>query len=295
MKMAGKRITKAQWSLPRGRLLRRALRAHPAFEYLIYVPTAGAADAPVLVSVHGISQSSWHKQAEALVPACERHSVALLAPSFNNQQHSDYQRLGRKGRGHRADLFLHHCLQELNNLTGADTTHLRLFGHSGGAQFVHRYMMAYPHRVECAIVSAAGWYTFPDPTQKFPYGIRSNASLSGVVFNPEAYLKVPVMVLVGTGDTQFKDLISTDRINEQQGLTRIERARNWAAAMQAQAKAYGMPSHVNLIELEGTGHSLADLQSEMARVESMIFEFMESLSYHNRFDDSFNAPTKVLN
>ncbi len=287
--------TKGTWSLPRGRLLRRILRADPGSEYRVYIPTVGAVDAPVLVSVHGISQSSWHKQAEALVPGCERHGVTLLAPSFNGQQHSDYQRLGRKGRGQRADLFLHRCLQELNTMTGADTTHLRLFGHSGGAQFVHRYMMAYPHRVECAVVSAAGWYTFPDPAQKFPYGIRSNANLSGVVFNPEAYLEVPVMVLVGTEDTQLKDLIRTDRINEQQGLTRIERARNWVAAMQTQAKAHGMPSHVSIVELASTGHSLADMRSEIARIESVIFEFMESVAHNSRFDDSLDAPIKTLN
>lgn len=287
--------TKVRWSLPRGRLLRRALRADPGSEYLVYIPTIGAVDTPVLVSVHGISRSSWHKQAEALVPGCERHSVTLLAPSFNGKQHSDYQRLGRKGRGQRADLFLHRCLQELNTMTGADTTQPRLFGHSGGAQFVHRYMMAYPHRIESAIVSAAGWYTFPDPAQKFPYGIRANANLSGVVFNPEAYLEVPVMVLVGTEDTKFKDLIRTDRINNQQGLTRIERARNWVAAMQAQAKAHGMPSHVSIVELASTGHSLTDLRSEIARIESVIFEFMGSVVHYNRFDDSLDAPTRSLN
>ncbi len=274
--------------LQRGKLLRRVLKSEPVSEYLVYVPTTIAADAHVLVSVHGISHSSWHQQAEMLVSICERRGIVLLAPDFNAQQYPDYQRLGRKGRGHRADLYLHRCLQELNTLTEANTTHLLFFGHSGGAQFVHRYLMAYPHRVECAILSAPGWYTFPDPVLKFPYGIRSTSSLPGVIFNPEAYLKIPVTVLIGTKDTQqSKDLTSTDRINEQQGLTRIERAHNWVAAMQAQAKAYGIPSQVSIMELADTGHSLVDLRSEIALIESVI--------HFNQLNDPFNASTGVLN
>lgn len=284
----GSKHTNTGWLPQRGQLLRRVLRADPVSEYLVYIPTNSAVDANVLVSVHGISQSGWQKQAEMLVPVCERHGVVLLAPSFNDQQYPDYQRLGRKGRGQRADLFLHRCLRELSTLTGADTTRLRFFGHSGGAQFVHRYLMAYPHRVEFAIVSAAGWYTFPDPTLKFPYGIRSASSLPGVIFNPEAYLKVPVMVLVGTEDTkQSKDLSNIDRINKQQGLTRIERARNWVAAMQAQAKAHGMPQHVSIVELADTGHSLVDLRSEITFIESII-DF-------SRSNQSISASTGILN
>lgn len=277
-----------KWSLPCGQLLRRSLRTDPLSEYLVYLPTTGTADTTVLVSVHGISRNSWIKQAEVLVPTCERHRVTLLAPSFSDQQYADYQRLGRIGRGQRADLFLHRCLAELNMMTGVDTTHIRLFGHSGGAQFVHRYLMAHPHRVDSAVVSAAGWYTFPDPTQKFPYGIRSASSLPGLSFNPESYLKVPVMVLVGTEDTeQSEDLFSSERINKQQGVTRIERARNWVAAMQAQARAHGMQSLVSLVELAGISHSLADLSREIPHIEGMI--------HYSRFLNSHDASINTLN
>lgn len=280
--------TNSKWTLSRGQLLRRVLRTSPISEYLVYVPTSDAADSPVLVSIHGISQNSWLKQAELLVPTCERHGVTLLAPGFNDQQYNDYQRLGRRGKGLRADLFLHRCLEELNTMSGADTTHIRLFGHSGGAQFAHRYLMAYPHRVECAVVSAAGWYTFPDPTSKFPYGTRPSSNLPGVSFNPESYLKVPVTVLIGTEDTkQSEDLSSSERINKQQGITRIERARNWVAAMQAQAKAYGMPSLVNIVELIGASHSLADISNEILHIESMI--------HYSRFSGSSNVSISSLN
>ncbi len=280
--------TSSRWLPRRGELLRKVLKADPVSEYLVYIPNSSTVNSHVLVSVHGLYDKSWYKQAEMLVPLCERQGFVLLAPFFNDHQYPDYQRLGRKGRGNRADLFLHLCLQELNTFTGANTAQLRFFGHSGGAQFVHRYLMAYPHRVEFAIVSAAGWYTFPDPALKFPYGIRATASLPSVIFNPEAYLKVPIIVLVGTDDTkQSKDLRNMDRINKQQGFTRIDRARNWVAAMQAQARAYGISSQVSILELAETGHSLTDLGNEISLIESVM--------HFNRSNDSFSAPAGMLN
>ncbi len=268
----------ASWSLPRGRLLRRALRSDPTLEYEVYVPTTGAVGAPVLVSVHGMSRSVSAAQAAALVPACERHGVTLLAPSFHGESHADYQRLGREGRGQRADLFLHRCLQELTSLTGGDASQIRLFGHSGGAQFAHRYLMAYPHRVVSAVVVAAGWYTLPDPALKFPFGIQSNRRLPGVLFDSEAYLGVPVTVLVGALDTQSFRLRSDDRVTSQQGANRVERARTWVAAMQAQAAAHSVVSRVDLVEIPEVGHAFADLCHQGKLIER---------TFHALFDAPF--------
>ena len=255
--------------------MRRSLRSDPDLEYLVYVPTTGAIDAPVLISVHGISRG-WNEQAATFVADCESHGVVLLAPSFSGEPHGDYQRLGREGRGQRADLFLNRCLQELTSLTGADTTQFRLFGHSGGAQFAHRYLMAYPHRVARAMVAAAGWYTFPDAGLKFPYGIQSSRRLQGVVFNPEAYLRVPVTVMVGSEDVHSKNLRASDRVNAQQGLTRIERARNWVAAMEAQAHMYGMEPQVRMVELIGSGHSFDELCRQGALVERLFHALFDA-------------------
>jgi pimeloyl-ACP methyl ester carboxylesterase len=263
-----------RWSLPRGRLLRRTLRTDTELEYSVYIPTTGGVDAPVLVAAHGMSRT-WNGQAEAFTAGCEQLGITLVAPSFSGPPHADYQRLGREGRGHRADHFLHHCLQEVQTLTGADITQVRLFGHSGGAQFAHRYLMAYPHRVAGAVVAGAGWYTFPDTALKFPYGIRASRRLPGVSFNPEAYLNVPVTVLVGARDTEPHKLRSSEQVNLQQGLTRVDRARNWVAAMHAQGAAHGIAPRVDLVELPDAGHSFADLCRSGAlvdRVFSTLFD-----------------------
>src|SRR3546814_4271479 len=48
-----------------------------------------------------------------------------------------------------------------------------LYGHSGGAQFVHRYILAGggPHMGR-AVSANAGSYAMPDPAVAWPFGLR---------------------------------------------------------------------------------------------------------------------------
>ena len=256
------------WSLPKGQLLRRSLRSDPTREYMLYVPSRGGVNGPVLVSVQGNS-ALWAEQVAAFVPACERLGVTLLAPGVAGPAYAQYQRLGRDDR--RADVFLDRCLQEVGLMTGADPTRLKMVGYSGGAQFAHRYVMAHPHRIEAAVVVAADWYTFPDTSRRFPYGIRPTRRLPGVLFNPEAYLRVPVTVLVGADDMKTDRLRTSPRIAAQQGSTRVERARRWVGAMQTQAAAHGMPSQVSFVDVPGVGHAFTELCASGHLIERVCF------------------------
>jgi poly(3-hydroxybutyrate) depolymerase len=244
------------WSLPRGRVLRRVLQVDPSQEYVVYIPTSGASGAPIFVAVHGLA-SKPTELARVFAELCEANRVVMVAPVFATDRHADYQRLGRAGRGVRADLTLERCVAEVASLTTTDARQIHLFGYSGGAQFAHRYLMAHPHRVARAVIAAAGWYTFPDTRQRFPYGIRRHRSLPEVNFDPQEFLRVPVTVLVGEADVGMAKVRSTARCNAQQGLNRLERARNWTAAMRTAAQAYGYEPCVSCIEVPQIGHSFA--------------------------------------
>lgn len=260
-------------SLPRGRILSRVQRADPVLEYLIYVPRSVARGAPVFISVHGFSRNA-SEHARNFAPFCEALGVVLLVPVFARHSYEDYQRLGRRGRGKRADIALNQCLQEVRLLTGADVYQIYLFGYSGGAQFAHRYLMAHPHRVTRAVIAAAGWYTFPDHQRRFPHGIGLTCLLPGVDFNPTRFLHVPVHVIVGANDVGSANLRGTESTNEQQGKTRVDRARNWVAAMQAAAKKHGINPTVSFTEVPEMDHSFTRFceRSELIqRVLSLLF------------------------
>jgi pimeloyl-ACP methyl ester carboxylesterase len=154
--------------------------------------------------------------------------------------------------------MMHNVLAEVALLSRADVTRTYVFGYSGGAQLAHRYTMAHPRRVARAVIAASGWYTFPDRTQRFPYGIRSVRTLKGVTFHAEDFLRVPIEVMIGTQDTTMHNVRSTARTVAQQGTTRLDRARNWVAAMQRAAATFGLEPRVTLTEVHEVGHDFIE-------------------------------------
>ena len=53
------------------------------------------------------------------------------------------------------------------------TSNYRLYGHSGGSQFVHRYLLlSNDTRIEKAAMANAGFYTFLDDEITYPFGTK---------------------------------------------------------------------------------------------------------------------------
>jgi pimeloyl-ACP methyl ester carboxylesterase len=241
--------------LPRGVVVRRSLAEDPATRFQIYVPKQTAANPRIFVSVHGISRNA-REHAKRYAALAESYGVVLVAPEFPADRFPDYQRLGRADRSERADLVLARVVAEVARETGAGGDQVWLFGYSGGGQFVHRYAMAYPERVAGYVVGAAGWYTFPDATLRFPRGIKKNSDLEDIRFDPDRFLKVPGAVVVGERDVHpGTALRKTREVEEQQGATRFERGERWVAAMNEAAAARGLPAHYVFHELSRSPHS----------------------------------------
>ncbi len=238
---------------PRGTVTMRTLYNDLSQSYFLYWPERAIAAAPVLVTVHGISRNAL-EQITAFTELAERCGAVLMAPLFKKSDFRDYQRLGRWGR--RADHMLDHILAEVRRLTAAHTEQVHLFGYSGGAQFVHRYAMAYPGRVKSAAVAAAGWYTFPDPTQNYPYGIRPTTESLDLGFEPERFLQVSMHVWVGECDIlRDASLRQSKRVDQQQGLNRVERARCWVDAMRVAAQHANLDTPYSMTLLPDSNHS----------------------------------------
>jgi pimeloyl-ACP methyl ester carboxylesterase len=236
---------------------------------LVYLPGTPMPGRPVFVTVHGLSRN-FEEHARLFAPFCESFGVTLVAPCFVEPQFKDYQRLGRMGRGMRADQALDTLLEEVLAATGIPAEPFHLFGFSGGAQFAHRYTMAHPERVAHAVIGASGWYTFPDRDERYPYGLRRGRSLRELRFEPKRLLRVPMTVMVGEHDVTNADLRRTRRVNRQQGLNRKERARNWVRAMRAAARVYRLKPRVELELLPCGDHAFATLMQNAALGERVF-------------------------
>ncbi|HET9328064.1 MAG TPA: PHB depolymerase family esterase [Candidatus Eisenbacteria bacterium] len=246
----------------RGRVLRRTLRADQSHEYLLYVPARAAPGGPIFVTVHGISRNV-EEHATLFAPLAEEHQAVLIAPYFTRDRDDDYQQLSKGRAGRRADVTLDAIIKEVATATGANGQRFYLFGFSGGAQFSHRYVLAHPERVIAAAIGAAGWYTFPDDRKPYPYGLGPSAERSGLRFDAARFLRVPITVLVGKDDIEGgESLRRNPTVDEQQGTTRLERARRWVEAMNQAARQRGLTPHVTLQEVPGIEHSFREFMRD---------------------------------
>ncbi|VAW77486.1 hypothetical protein MNBD_GAMMA15-2180 [hydrothermal vent metagenome] len=237
-----------------GKVHMRHVAGDAALRYFIYVPNKRCEHASQFVSVHGVSRNA-REHAETFAPLAEQYGVILVAPVFSRRYFRDYQRLGREGSGRRADHAVQLITHEVETLTGANSSKISLFGFSGGGQFVHRYAMAYPDHVRRLVVGAAGWYTYPDESSKFPYGTAVTPRLSEVVFNAKHFLQVPACVLVGQWDIKCDTgLNRSAKIQRQQGTTRLERGRRWVDAMNLAATAHGIDTAYEFTILPRVDH-----------------------------------------
>lgn len=272
-----------------GVLTQRRLESDRRQLYYVYVPRLVLPGAPVVVAVHGISRNA-EEHARRLAPYAERYGAVLVAPLFDEAMFPDYQRLGRASRGGRADRMLIRIVGEVARTTPADGSALYLFGFSGGGQFVHRFAMAYPERVASYVIGAAGWYTFPDASLRFPRGTQAERCFEDLCFEPERYLRVPALVLVGERDVhEGSALRRGTRIDEQQGQSRLERGEHWVAAMRAEACAHGFDTPFEFAVLPRSGHSFTRA-AVRGRIGERIFEWF----FGGRAGNSVARPQAVV-
>ncbi|MEQ1741658.1 MAG: hypothetical protein ABL869_04045 [Candidatus Nitrotoga sp.] len=241
--------------LERGVILQRTLQMDASQNYFLYIPHHGGNNARIFVTVHGISRNV-KEHAKRFAAFSEKFGVVMIAPYFPADRFPDYQRLGHKGK--RADIVLNEIVSEVAQLTGASADKLYLFGYSGGAQFVHRYMLAYPERVAKIVLGAPGWYTLPDPTIEYPVGIKESRRLPRIQFNPVQFLHIPVCVLVGEKDNRRDaELNKSTQIDRLQGRTRIERGQHWVEEMNHQARTQGLLTTYAFHLLPDSPHSFS--------------------------------------
>lgn len=247
-------------------------RGPEGLDCYVYAPERRDAQAAPIVCVHGISRNAL-EHAMSFRACADAMGAPLIAPLFNRAAFRAYQTLGQ-GHTLSALMAFEGLLQRLPAILGCSTARLNLFGFSGGAQFVHRFALARPRRVAAIAVAAAGWYTMPDPAAAFPYGCGGEDRPFGDL---DAFLSLPICVFVGEGDTEQDGALRRSAlIDGAQGGNRVERARAFAAAINAAAASRGMPAPARFQILPGAGHSFAECVS--AGIAASTLSFFQSVA-----------------
>lgn len=237
--------------------------------YFLYVPHSARMDAPLFVSVHGITRNAV-EHAIRLNAIADQYGAILIAPLFTSAAHHMYQQFGASIGGGRSDQSLFSVLDDVNGLIGRGNRSIHLFGFSGGAQFAHRFALAYPRAVERMIIASAGWYTLPGDTRRFPYGLRGRPHIADIRFDLDRFLRIPTKVVVGSRDTLRDDsLRQSARLDKSQGRNRIERGRRWVNLMNKEAATRNLPQVFEFETLAGANHSFTKCINECGLGETV--------------------------
>lgn len=149
--------------------------------------------------------------------------------------------------------------------TGAERPGYVLFGHSAGAQFVHRYLLlAEATDAEAIITANAGSYTMPSRAAAFPFGLAETAV--GDTMLGRAFAR-PVTVLLGSDDVDPNHPSLPRQPGAMaQGPHRLARGLGFFAAAREEAARLGMPFRWRLETVPGVGHDNDGMAARAAAI-----------------------------
>lgn len=237
------------------------LLPHPTdarFSYALLAPESNeGTSAPGLTVVVHDSTRNHQPCAEAYASFANLHHQVVLAPLFPRNVLGDGQVDGykflREGEL-RYDTLLHEMIDDAHRHTGCDGSRFFLQGYSGGAQFVHRYLLLHPERLRAVSLGAPGAVTLPDEGVDWWAGVRDLRSLFGKAFDGAGVCQVPIQLVISDADTETWEIreqpasrywpVAAERLKS----NRIDRIRVLHRAL------LGLGARVELQVLEGLQH-----------------------------------------
>ncbi len=251
-----------------------SLEVDPKQKYYLFLP-AGKSKG-LAVNVHGLSINA-DSHISMLAPLAEKFGFALLAPVFPPEDSPQYNLLGPGTSGRRSDLVFNDILEDVSRRTGIYTSRIFLNGYSAGGQFAHRYALAYPERIQALSVSSPGFYTMPDDSVLYPYGLKGMDHTLGKSIDFQRFLHIPLLVNVGDEDTvRGGRFLITAELDKTQGMTRVERAKTWFSSIKAEAVKRGIQGFYRFELLHGVGHSF-EASMEKTCMGDLIFQFFDAV------------------
>lgn len=246
----------------------------PALPVYYQLPDQVGRETPVVFIMHGVYRDA-DRYRDEWVDLARRHGFIAVVPQFSRADFPGsrsynvgyFAEADGRARSRAASSFaaIEPLFDDVRVRFGTDVPRYAIYGHSAGAQFVHRYVLFMPEaRIERAIAANAGWYTMPDLATGFPYGLGDTpADATGL----RSALTRPLTVMLGTADTDRGDpnLRKTPEA-EAQGAHRYARGQAFFAAGQKAAAAMDAPFGWELVRVPGIGHSNSGMAAAAARV-----------------------------
>jgi hypothetical protein len=232
-----------------------------------HIPPNLETNSPVLLVFHGNGRNAEYSR-DVLIAEANRKRIAVLVPEFTQEQfpggdqynlaniftdgdNPSFETLNPKEEW--TFSLIEPLFNNFKEMSGLTTPEFDIFGHSAGGQVAHRYLLFWPDAaVRSVVAAAAGWYTVPDISINFPYGLRLSPAQN---FSGLSFLK-PMAIVVGTADDNpnAPGLRKNNEANAQ-GPHRLARARHFYQESVRINALYNINLNWQLEELTGVGHN----------------------------------------
>ena len=233
----------------------------PPLEVWYQASAVALADGPAVFVMHGTRRDA-DRYRDQWLAAAEASNLVVLVPRFSRSDFAGASGYNLGGLldtepGTRAFDALEPIFRTVLQHPGRSRDDgYYLYGHSAGAQFVHRYVLfADAPGLKAAVAANSGWYTMPTPAAAFPYGLHGPV---GELANRERAFAVPLIVALGEldNDPAAPYLRHTDEA-EAQGPHRLARGLAFIAAAEQAAQRNDWPLRWQLERVAGAGHDNA--------------------------------------
>lgn len=230
-----------------------------------YKPIRWKNEDQILFVMHGGGRNA-DDYLRAWIDLAEENNILLIVPEFANKYSryttNDYQEgnlftfFGTKNPKDEwaykviENIFDH--VKSINNITNVSYD---IFGHSAGAQFVHRMVMLMPEaHINTAVAANAGFYTFPNEDLAYPYGYkRTGLNVKNTL--SKAFKKDLVIMLGELDNDPDLGTFRTTDLAMQQGGHRLERGSNFFQNIEDFAKNHEMEFNWKLDTIPEVGHN----------------------------------------
>jgi|GEM_PF-360999 len=242
-----------------------------------HVPVGDVSNMPIVFVHHGNSRDG-DEYRDAWISSANSYNFIVISPEFSAADFpgSLYYMTGfvqdEGGAVNPEELWTFSIIEPLFSFVkddvGNSSASFDMFGHSAGAQFVHRFMLFTSNTsVNRAISANAGWYTVPDVNINFPYGLIE--SPSGVAEMPTFFGR-NLIVHLGQADNDPNDpVLNTSAGANAQGPHRYARGLHFFSESQSICAANALPFLWTKVEVPGVGH---DFQVMSVEAAMLLFE-----------------------
>ena len=205
----------------------------PDLDVFYHLPKTIDSDTKVLFVVHGNTRNA-DDYLNTWIRLTRDKNIAIFAPHFKRSSFISFNTLQMSTSNGKirtnTDLYLNNSIDTLFKYIKAKfklTNKLYdIYGHSAGAQFVHRYLLMSDNpSVNKAVAANAGWYTFLNGAD-FPYGVKNPPILLNDA-NITNFLSIDLHILIGSNDIDVNSSLNKSYGAQNQGLNRLQRAKNF--------------------------------------------------------------------